>query len=178
MKTQFQIFSILLFAALISSCRDQFSEVFTANTPVYMSYETLRKAVKSSAPRDLENPGKIYFKDDYIFVVEELKGVHLIDVSNPTSPQKKAFLEIPGCVDIAIKNNILYADSYIDLVALDVSDLGNIREVTRVKEVFPYTVPPAGNDYRNEIAGAYPIEKYRRKEAVAAVRQRIREIQA
>jgi hypothetical protein len=35
-----------------------------------------------------------------------------------------------------------------------------------------------GNDYRNEIAGAYPIGKYRRKEAVAAVQQRIRELQA
>lgn len=35
-----------------------------------------------------------------------------------------------------------------------------------------------GNDYRNEIAGPYPISMYRRKEAVAAVRKRMKELQA
>lgn len=113
-----------------------------------MSYDELRAAVKPAAPRDLENPGKIYFKDDYIFVVEEMKGFHLIDVSNPASPQKKAFVQIPGCVDIAVKENILYADSYVDMVAIDVSDINNMKEIKRVKDVFPYTVPPAGNEYR------------------------------
>lgn len=148
MKKQFHIFALVLVTAALASCRDQFTEVFTANSPIYMSYEELRVAVKPTATRDLENPGKIYFKDSYIFVVEELKGFHLIDVSNPSSPQKKAFVEIPGCVDIAVKENILYADSYVDLVALDVSDISNIREVKRVKDIFPYTVPPAGNEHR------------------------------
>ncbi len=148
MKTKFHLFALIIITTILASCRDQFTEVFTANTPLYMSYSDFRAAVKSAAPRDLENPGKIYFKDNTIFVVEELRGFHVIDVTNPASPQKKAFVEIPGCVDIAVKENILYADSYIDLVALDVSNLGNIREIERVKEVFPYTVPPAGNDYR------------------------------
>jgi hypothetical protein len=35
-----------------------------------------------------------------------------------------------------------------------------------------------GNDYRSEIAGPYPISRYRRKEAVAAVQKRIQELQA
>lgn len=148
MKTKFSILTLLILTLAMTSCRDQFTEVFTANSPLYMSYDAFRAAVKSSGPRDLENPGKIYFKDQFIFIVEELKGFHIIDVSTPASPQKKAFVEVPGCVDIAVKENILYADSYIDLVALDVSDLNNIREVKRLQEVFPYTVPPADNDYR------------------------------
>ena len=148
MKTNFRIFTLVLLTAVMVSCRDQFTEVFTANSPIYMSYDELRAAVKPAAPRDLENPGKIYFKDDYIFVVEEMKGFHLIDVSNPASPQKKAFMQIPGCVDIAVKENILYADSYVDMVAIDVSDINNMKEIKRVKDVFPYTVPPAGNEYR------------------------------
>ncbi len=148
MKTKFSIFTLFLLTLAVTSCRDQFTEVFTANSPLYMSYEEFRAAVKTTTPRDLENPGKIYFKDNFIFVVEELKGFHVIDVSNPASPQKMAFVEVPGCVDIAVKENILYADSYVDLVALDVSDLANIREVKRLQEVFPYTVPPPDNDYR------------------------------
>jgi hypothetical protein len=121
---------------------DKYTEVFTANSPIYMTYEELREAVKVTAATDLVNPGKIYFKDGYIFVNEEMKGIHIIDNRNPRSPQILRFIEIPGNVDLAIKNNILYADSYIDMVAIDIADIANPKEVNRVKDVFPYMTPP------------------------------------
>jgi len=148
MKTTIYIFPFILVSLFLSSCMDEYTEVFTANSPIYMSYEELRASVKQSASRDLVNPGKIYFKDNYIFIVEELKGIHIINSANPSNPQKAGFIEVPGCVDIAVKNSTLYADSYRDLVAIDVSNLSNIKEVSRVKDVFPYTVPATGNDYR------------------------------
>ena len=40
-------------------------------------------------------------------------------------------------MDIAIKSNILYADSYVDLVAIDISDPLNVKEKSRLKKVFP-----------------------------------------
>ncbi len=147
MKTIQNIFLIVLLT-VFTSCLDEYTEVFTANVPVYMSYEELRDAVKSTAARELVNPGKIYFKDGYIFVNEELKGIHIIDNRIPQSPKNIGFIEIPGNVDIAIKENILYADSYIDLVAIDISDIDNPEEVHRVKEIFPYTTPPYNEDYR------------------------------
>jgi hypothetical protein len=148
MKTIYQIFTFFALSVAFSACMDTYTEVFTANSPVYMSYEDLRTAVKPAATRDLVNPGKIYFKDNYIFVVEDRKGIHIINLANPASPQKIGFIEVPGCVDIAIRQSTLYADSYIDLVAIDVSNLDNIREVARLKDVLPYIVPPADNDYR------------------------------
>lgn len=129
---------ILLFA---SACTDKVFETFKANAPIYLSYEQLRSAVKMTAARELNNPGKIYFKDQYIFINEKMQGVHVFDVSDPTNPQNKGFIEIPGNVDIAIKDNILYADSYIDLVSIDVSSFSKIAEVGRVQKVFPYTLP-------------------------------------
>lgn len=141
---------IALFTIFIgmNSCRDKYTEVFTAYSPVYMSYEDLREAVKKTGPRDMVNTGKIYFKDDFIYINEELKGIHIIDNSNPSNPQNIGFIEIPGNVDIAIKNDILYADSYIDLVAINIANPGNITEVHRVEKVFPYTVPPTDDKYR------------------------------
>lgn len=38
----------------------------------------------------------------------------------------------------------LYADSYVDLVVLDVQNIDNIHEVGRIKDILPYTVPQAG----------------------------------
>lgn len=142
------IFSTLvLLSAFISSCSDKVFETFTANAPVYLSYSDLRSAVKITTARELNKPGKIYFKDNYIFINEKMAGVHVYDVSDPKNPQNKGFIEIPGNVDIAIKDNILYADSYVDLVAIDVSSFSAIKEVGRVEKVFPYTLPTYDNKY-------------------------------
>lgn len=127
---------------------DEYTEVFTANSPVYMSYDDLRDAVEMTSARELENPGKIYFKDGYIFINEELKGIHIIDNQDPANPENIGFIEVPGNADIAIKENILYADSYIDMVAIDISDISNPVEVHRVEDIFPYTLPPYDEDYR------------------------------
>lgn len=148
MKTIKNIFLLLFLVLAFTACMDEYTEEFTANSPVYLSYEDLRDGVKAAGSRDLVNPGKIYFKDGYLFIVEEFEGVHIIDNQNPADPQSVGFIEIPGNVDIAIKENILYADSYIDLVAIDISDINNPEEVDRVEDVLPYTLPPADDEYR------------------------------
>lgn len=148
MKTLQNIFLIAILAVAAASCMDEYTEEFTANKPIYLSYEDLRAAVKFEGARDLKNPGKIYFKDDYIFINEEFEGVHIINNADPGNPQNVGFIEIPGNVDIAIKNNTLYADSYVDLVAIDISDISNPVEVSRQEDVFPYTLPPYDENYR------------------------------
>jgi hypothetical protein len=115
-----------------------------------MSYEDLREAVKKSNPQELKKPGKIYFKDNYIFINEFFKGIHVIDNNDPSKPVSKGFIDIPGNVDIAIKENILYADSYIDLVAIDISNMNDIKETYRIKNVFPYAVPPKDVEFTTE----------------------------
>ncbi len=140
-QTKYIFSTLVIILAFTSACTDKVFETFTANAPVYLSYTDLRSAVKMTAAREMNNPGKIYFKDNFIFINEKMKGVHVYDVSNPSSPQNKGFIEIPGNVDIAIKDNILYADSYIDLVSIDVSSFSAIKEVGRIEKIFPYTLP-------------------------------------
>jgi hypothetical protein len=130
-----------------NSCEDATYKEYKGNAPVYLSYEDLRTSVALQQNVGLENPGKIYFKDNYIFIVEELKGIHVYDNTNPASPVKKVFVKLPGVVDISISGYIMYADSFVDLVVLDVQNIDNIHEVGRVKDILPYTVPPVENDY-------------------------------
>jgi len=120
---------------------------YKGNAPVYLTYEELRTSIKEEQNMDLKNPGKIYFKDNYIFIVEELKGIHVFDNADPSSPVKKVFIKIPGVVDISISGYIMYADSYVDLVIMDVQNIDNIHEVGRVKDILPYTVPPTENEF-------------------------------
>lgn len=142
-KNLFSVAGLLVIFAL-SSCRDKIYEeiTYTANVPVYMEFSDFRNAVAKSSTQQLNNPGKIYFKDNVLFINELHEGVHVIDNSNPASPQMVTFISIPGNVDIAIRGNVLYADSYIDLVAIDISDPFSPIEIDRIEEAFPNVLPP------------------------------------
>ncbi len=92
--------------------------------PIYLTKEAAQK-VESLPPQAIKSLGKIYYKAPYIYVNESNLGVHVINNSDPANPLKFKFLSIPGCRDIAIKGNILYADNAGDLIAVDISDLDN-----------------------------------------------------
>ena len=130
----------LLLVLFLGSCQDTCKTTYSylSYQPVYTSYSELRSAVQTKTPRTLKHPGKIYFLYPYVFVNEMNEGVHIFDNSDPASPQNIAFINIPGNVDIAIRGNILYADSYIDLVAIDIKDINNIQEVHRIEGIFAF----------------------------------------
>lgn len=143
------IVPFFVLAAVMTACEDRTYErvTYEANVPVYVSYDEFRGSFLKSGPAEISRPGKIYFKDSYLFVNEYGKGIHIIDNSDPSNPQKKAFYEIPGNIDMAVRGNILYADSYIDLVAIDISDIDNPEETERLENVFPEAVPEGENGY-------------------------------
>ncbi|HLP71892.1 MAG TPA: hypothetical protein VK155_03250 [Bacteroidales bacterium] len=132
----------LLLLTLLYSCEDSSYREYRGNAPVYMTYEEFRQPITTESVRDLENPGKIYFKDNFIFIIEEFRGIHIYDNANPSSPQKISFVKVPGIADMVISGNILYADSFMDLVVLDVQNPDNIQEKGRLKDIFPYVTPP------------------------------------
>ncbi len=144
MKNTFlSIFAIGL-AMFQFSCSDRIEETYMVNTPEYMSYADLRSSFSLKSAEVIHQPGKIYFKDDFIFVNEYQKGIHVINNANPSAPQIVAFIEIPGNVDMAVKGDKLYADSYIDLLTIDISNMEHIVEVDRDTSVFPYIIPEYG----------------------------------
>ncbi|NOY37520.1 MAG: hypothetical protein GXO83_08085 [Chlorobi bacterium] len=147
MKTINRLFLLIPALILITSCEDKVQVRQTFNVPVYLTYDELRVPVSSSQSVPLQKPGKIYIKDQFIFINEYLQGIHVIDNSDPAHPVNLTYLDIPGNVDMSVRDNILYADSYVDLVALDITDPANIRETGRAKNIFPYILPTPDNDY-------------------------------
>lgn len=121
-----------------TGCTDkcEIDRQYTYFKPVYQTTEEIRSAVSFENPQGVNQPGKIYFKEGILFINEVGKGIHLIDNTNPRLPRPLAFINIPGNFDIAAKGNFLYADSYIDLLVFDISDIDNIKEVKRVEGAF------------------------------------------
>ena len=105
--------------------------------PIYKAIKEVRDNIKSSAAREIKTPGKLFIIGNYIFLNEMNKGIHIIDNSNPAMPVNKAFIDMPGNVDIAVKGKYLYADLYTDLVVLDISNPLNVAKVKITENVFP-----------------------------------------
>ncbi len=133
------IFLTIVLFSFAGCIKDTFSRTYTYTlyTPVYKTTAEVRANIKSNSPTLLQNPGKIYIRGKYIFLNEVDKGIHVIDNSNPAQPHNVAFIDIPGNVDLAVKENTLYADLYTDLVAIDISNPLSVQVKSIVENVFP-----------------------------------------
>jgi hypothetical protein len=116
----------------------------SAYKPILMDRNTLVQSIAFEPGKDLNIPGKIYIYGNYLFVSEYYKGVHIYDNTDPQDPKNIGFIRIPGCLDIAVKDNTLYADNSTDLVAIDLSDPKNPKVAKRVEKVLPEPTPPDG----------------------------------
>lgn len=138
---QYKVILILTLSAilaLLAGCSDTCEE--TTNLiyyqPVYSTSAQIKAAIAQQGPAEMSQIGKIYFKDGYLFINELGEGIHIIDNGVPSNPKKLSFLKIPGNYDLAISGNTLYADSYVDLVAFDITNLAAIKEVNRIERLF------------------------------------------
>lgn len=124
-----------------------------AATPVYLSYEELRGPLIIQMGRALVKAGKIYLYQDYLFVNEPNQGIHIYDNVDPDNPVSKGFIQLPGNIDIAIRDGYLYADSFIDLVVIDLNDPSAPALVKRIEDIFPYdpyqAIDTSGGVYLN-----------------------------
>ncbi len=158
-------FLLLLFVASLGflSCEknddDKYADYLVAR-PLKVSMTEFKNGVDIIAPKPIEESGKIYAYQNYIFVNDKYRGVHVIDNTDPNDPKKISFIKIAGNVDISIKDDYLYADSITDLVVLDISDINNITIVNRLDNVLRDNIvwPAEADifengdiDYENEI---------------------------
>lgn len=114
------------------------SLTYTFFRPIYKTKAEVRTNIRSNAPREVERPGKLYIRGNYIFLSEIDRGIHVIDNANPANPRNVAFIDIPGNMDMAVKGNILYADLYTDLVALDITNPSGVKLEHVEEGVFPH----------------------------------------
>jgi hypothetical protein len=138
MKLFKSLFVLAILACFITSCTtDNCTNTikYMANVPVYKTKAEIID-VKSMPAMPLEKTGKIYVQGNYLFINELETGIHIIDNTNPKSPQNIAFIKVPGNVDMAVRNNIMYADNYTDLIALDITNPNAVKIGNRVENAF------------------------------------------
>lgn len=149
MRKLFCLFYAVVVCALFG-CDDTYTEIvrYQVNEPVFMPAAEFRSSVKvTTVPHEITQQGKICFYEGYLYVSEPNKGIHIIDNRNPSLPKSIGFIELLGNADLSIRNNILYADSYIDLVWFDISNPALPVLRSRLEGAFKYALPPMDNGF-------------------------------
>jgi len=94
--------------------------------PVYGSQELAEIALVNS--RQVKNPGKIYRYKSFLLVNEIQEGIHVFENVDPKNPVAIGFIQITGNSDMAIKEDVLYADHMGNLVALTIDNFNTITK--------------------------------------------------
>lgn len=146
--------SVILILLFLSACKSEnngsvvgkvmgFKPVYSTSADLYL--------IQNKPARVVTNAGKIYVKGNYIFQNEIGEGIHILDNTTPANTTRSGFINIKGSQEIAIKGNYLYSNNFNDLVVVDISDVNNVKEVSRVKNIFynnNYQLAPlAGSGY-------------------------------
>jgi len=104
--------------------------------PVYASPVSAKK-ISAGPPRATMNGGKIYTTGNLLFQVEKDSGIHVINYADPANPQKLGFIRSVLCKELSVKNGFGYTNNISDLVVIDINSINNVKEISRVENVFP-----------------------------------------
>jgi hypothetical protein len=98
--------TVFLMSLLMVSCGKTSSspESIEGFKPVYLVESELKK-IYVSDPIPIQNPGRIYYYKNLIFINEAARGVHIVENSDPKSPKQLKFINIPASGNISIKGD-------------------------------------------------------------------------
>ena len=106
--------------------------------PVYLDWSSFRSSYAVLAPQRQIISGPVMVYGNYIFSNEPNEGIHIIDITNKSAPVHQSFVRIWGNLSMQVKGNFLYADSFVDLLIMDITDPKNPVLIHRMQEVFAY----------------------------------------
>lgn len=87
----------------------------------------------SKEPEAIVTLQNVVLYEDYILVVEQLAGIHVISNEDPTNPVAVAFWVLPGVTNFTIADDVLFMPLGNDIVAIDILDINNLTIISIVE---------------------------------------------
>lgn len=136
---QYLFFVALLSMTFFMSCNKDLGKVtvtYQKANAVYGDIDEIRNTPLNSNVRDIVNPGKIYYAQDYILIGEEEHGIHVINNLDPSNPIPVNFIDIPNNREFYVSGNYLFAETQYDLVKINIEDVTQVKLASRIERVF------------------------------------------
>ena len=145
---------LILFTPLVSCLQSDNEETFQnvprdarVYVPVYGDTATAFKLTIEQV-KPIESPNKIFLYQDFLIVGEGDEGFHVIDNSNPVVPQRLFFISIPNTTDLAVKDGVIFANNYSDIVAFKINESNEVEVIERLKNIMgSQEIPPFRDVY-------------------------------
>lgn len=131
MRHSFFKIMFLVFIAMMNGCTKDIISNADSNSAnkkyaiekhKFVSIEEYARSFKVESSRAIEVSGATVLLDQYIYVVEQNKGIHIINNQNPSSPIKVGFLTISDVSEVHAKGNTLYCFNYNRAYLFDISN--------------------------------------------------------
>jgi len=103
--------------------------------PLYV--DITNEYYRSTEPRDITSLENIVLYRQYILVVDQSKGIHVIDNSDPTMPEAVAFWVLPGIRNFTVADDVLYMPIADKIVAVSISNIESISILSITEEALP-----------------------------------------
>lgn len=106
--------------------------------PIFVTRDVLESSVVLTSPQPMKETGKIYVKDNLLFVNDKMSGFQIYDNSNPSNPTHVKSIQVWGSTDLAVKGNTIYINQATDLIALKYNEVNQTIEITeRIRNIYP-----------------------------------------
>lgn len=138
MKHLFYLFLVLILLGCVDNTEDiyRYSKIISQSKeyPVYLDMSEIGNIqVKTGLPQ--ETPFKIVSNNNYYFVGDMLKGIHVYK-KNAGSVSYLCFIECRYIKDFEVVGNLLFCNNLVDMVVLDVSNPLQTTILHREKNYF------------------------------------------
>lgn len=140
----------------LTACIPDDDPFLSSYEPILIERSEANRMIKFIEPQEIEEAGKFYIYRTYLLFIEKDKGIHVYDNIDPEVPINLGFITVINISDLAITNDILYVNQSIDLVAIDVSDLDNVRVTSRIEGISGQELPPDGYQLQSKYSENWP----------------------
>jgi len=106
---------------------------YTEAKAIYFDIDAIRATPLEGDVHAIFNPGKIFIGDEFILIGEEDEGIHVLDNTDRNNPVQTSFINIPGNKEYYVDNNTIYAESYYDMLKIDISNPNQPQLISRSK---------------------------------------------
>jgi len=138
------IFLTLILAVLIVSCENESETVrkyskpyyLTRDYPVYLDASDILTDIQVKPVVNPETAFKIVSTDEYIFVGEMMKGVHVYEKTDAQHVNPLCFIECKFLKAFDVMDHNLYCNNFIDLLVIDVENPLQAKILHRETEYF------------------------------------------
>lgn len=135
--------ALILLSTLWSQCREDARLPLSDYRPILMERSDLEQSLRWQSPRPIKNLGKVSRYKDYLFINEPFEGQHVFDNSQAENPVALGFIQLPGNMDMAVLNEVIYLDQAVDVVCLRF-DGSSVEEVARWPQIYSEAPAPDG----------------------------------